>query len=79
MKLKISALLLVLCMVFGSCVPHKNIAAYGQELYEPSTSVELELAEIEPNNDDDTAAVIVAVIVVVLVICIVIYCCDSEK
>ena len=78
MKLKISALLLVLCMVFGGCVPHSSVSAYGQSL--TATTAQTQLPEIEPNPDDAAAAeTVAAVIIIILIVCVVIYICDSSN
>ncbi|MBO6301028.1 MAG: hypothetical protein J6N15_01150 [Ruminiclostridium sp.] len=79
MKLKVSAILLVLCMIFGGCVPHTDsVSAYGQSL--TTGTVPTQLPEIEPNPDDAAAAeTVAAVIVIILVVCVVIYICDSSN
>ena len=76
MKLKISALLLVLCMVFGGCVPNSSVSAYEQSF--TTSTAQMQMREIEPNHDDEAAVeMIAAVVVAVLIICVVIYVCDS--
>ena len=77
MKLKISALLLVLCMIFSTAMPHNNASAYGQSFTE--STVPTDLPEIEPNHDDAAAMeTVAAVLIIALVVCIVIYCCDTS-
>ncbi|MBQ3841473.1 MAG: hypothetical protein II820_02155 [Ruminiclostridium sp.] len=77
MKLKISAILLVLCMIFGSSIPHNNAAAFEQDI---TGTVPTQLPEIEPNPDDAAAMeTVAAVIVVILIVCVVIYICDSSN
>ena len=76
MKLKISAILLVLCMIFGSSIPHSNAAAFEQDI---TGTVPMQLPEIEPNPDDAAAVeTAVAVIIIILVVCVVIYICDTS-
>ena len=90
MKLKISALLLVLCMVFGGCVPHSSEEGFQEHarcvhtrnlLNEQSfttSTAQMQMREIEPNHDDEAAVeMIAAIVVAVLIICVVIYVCDS--
>ncbi|MBR5091659.1 MAG: hypothetical protein IK093_19735 [Ruminiclostridium sp.] len=77
MKLKISAILLVLCMMFGSSVPRTQAAAFEQNI---TGTVPTQLPEIEPNPDDAAAAeTVAAVIIIILVVCVVIYICDSSN
>ena len=76
MKLKISAILLVLCLIFSSPVPRSQ-AAFEQNL---TGTAQTQLPEIEPNPDDAAAMeTVAAVIVVILIVCVVIYICDSSN
>lgn len=76
MKLKISAILLVLCMFFGGSIPHTNAAAFEQDI---TGTVPMQPPEIEPNPDDAAAMeTVAAVIVIILVVCVVIYICDTS-
>ena len=77
MKLKISAILLVLCLIFSSPVPRSQTAAFEQNL---TGTAQTQLPEIETNPDDAAAMeTVAAVIVVILIICVVIYICDSSN
>mgnify|MGYP007070109612 CR=1 FL=1 len=77
MKFRISAILLVLCLIFSTAMPENNASAYGQSF--TASTVSTELPEIEPNHDDAAAMeTVAAVIIIALVVCVVIYCCGTS-
>lgn len=80
MRLKIAAVLLVLCIVCGNVLPHTGSSAYDDSLSIPVTD-RLVIPEIEPDHDDTAAAeTVAAVVIIVLVVCVVIYIAgNSDK
>ena len=80
MRLKIAAVLLVLCIVCGNVLPHTGSPAYDDSLTF-SASDRLVIPEIEPDHEDTAAAeTVAAVVIIILVVWVVKYIAgNSDK